>query len=124
MAPSVAVKIPRSRLPPLTENPTAVALSLAGGVTVPKVSSVESSFSTAPLPMYNSALRIDSPSRLPFRSNDAASSGSSTPEIIRWLKSTVALPYTTLAMAKPAEPPIRSVGESLVSARPATDRDS
>ena len=98
--------MPRSRLPPLTEKPTAVVLSLAGGVTVPKFSSVESSFNTAPLPMYNSALRIDRPSRLPFRRNEPASSGSSTPEIMRWLKSTVALPYTTPAMLKPAEPPI------------------
>ena len=61
---------------------------------------------------------------MPFNCRVDASSGSSTPETTRWLKSTVALPYTTLAMLNPAEPPICRVGDVLVSVSPAVESEA
>ena len=103
------MKTPRSKLPPDTENPIAVGSLLAGKVTVPNSGFVESTLRRAPDPMKRVASVIAMVSRSPFSAWAPATSGSSIPLTIERLKSTVALPNTTSAMARPTLPPMRKV---------------
>ena len=117
---SRAVKMPRSRLPPVTLKPTAFGSFAAGSATLPKSPLFRSSFRLAPLPMNSLAWVTEMDSRSPLScTTGSAASGSSTPLTWVRLMATVALPKTTSAMLKPTEPPMRKVGSLLPKVTPA-----
>ena len=112
--------MPKSSEPPLTLKPTALASLLAGKVTFPKLTLLESSFNEAPLPMKRVApVMFTARSEPRNRATVPSTDGSSTPEIVVRLRVMLALPNTTSAMLRPTLPPIRKVGSVAFKTTPA-----
>ena len=112
--------MPKLSEPPLTLKPTALASVLAGKVTLPKLTSFESSFSEAPLPMKSVAPVIFTARSEPRnRVTVPSTEGSSTPETVVRESVMLALPNTTSAMLRPTLPPMRNVGSVAFKTTPA-----
>ena len=111
-----AVKMPRFNEASATRKPTADASSGAGNVTDPKDALFGFRSRLAPVPRKRLASVMEITIRSPARTEEAASSGSSTPVTVDRLTWITASPKTTSPMLRPTTPPIWKVGSTAVRA--------